>query len=112
MSGQKSTQTRRSTSIEWPTPVDARLRILVNLAAEELGRPTSAAEVLAGLIVQARLDGKRAAKAAQAASPRKLRAIERENAEHAERTGPQLGRPRAPAAANSEDSPTSDDRVG
>lgn len=95
MERQSASSRRRLTSIKWAESVDARLRILVSLAAEELGRPTSAAELLAGLIVSEPLNGKRAAKAAKAATPRKLRDVERENAEHVAQIGPQRGRPRS-----------------
>lgn len=99
MGAPSASAARRVTSIKWAESVDARLRILVNLAAEELGRPTSAAELLAGLIVREPLNGKRAAKTAQAATARKLRDVERENAEHIAQAGPHRGRPRGSAVA-------------
>jgi hypothetical protein len=96
----------RMTSIKWPEPVDARLRLLVNLAAAELGRPTSAAEILAGLVVRTPLDGKRAARVAQALNLSSLKAIDEQNAEHASECQPRRGRPRRSTSEGAERSAT------
>jgi hypothetical protein len=102
MTERDASSPHRLTSIKWPEPVDTRLRVLVNLATEELGRPTSAAEVLAGLIVRTPLDGKRAARVAQALNPRSLKAIDKQNAKHASDCQPRRGRPRRSTSDSSE----------
>jgi hypothetical protein len=53
---------RRKTSVEWPAPVDDRLRHLVRLAEEDADlRTTSASELLAALIWAQPLDSARLA---------------------------------------------------
>lgn len=53
---------RRKTSVEWPTAVDDRLRLLVRLAEDtENIRTTSASELLAALICDQPLEGTRLA---------------------------------------------------
>lgn len=52
---------RRKTSVEWPTVVDDRLRMLVAIAEHRTGRRTSAAELLSALICAQSTDPERVA---------------------------------------------------
>ena len=90
---------KRRTSLEWPTEVDDRLRLLVDLARHSpaLDRASSANELLAALVCEQSLEPD-----ALGRTISRYRGVELAELDRATRAkgGPQVprrGRPRAPA---------------
>jgi hypothetical protein len=93
---------RRKTSIEWPSVVDDRLRLLVQLAeaSGEVGT-TSASELLAALICAQPLDGTHLTATIatyRRTAPETIAAASRNDVKAARR--PRRGRPRRARAKN------------
>lgn len=86
---------RRKTSVEWPAAVDDRPRLLVRLAEEEGNlRSTSAAELLAALTCDQRLDGTRLAAVIAAYRQSGCETITTADAGEDPPRAPRRGRPR------------------
>jgi len=88
---------KRRSSVEWPTIVDDRLRLLVDLTqqADDLDKSTSANELLAALICSQSLDGARLARLVKRYRNRPLTKIAEETEEYGGAPPPRRGRPRS-----------------
>lgn len=87
---------KRRTSIEWPTEVDDRLRLLVDLAGRspELTGASSANELLAALVCEQQLEPKALARTINRYRRLELTAVDRATSERGGAPTSIRGRPR------------------
>lgn len=88
---------KRKTSIEWPTVIDDRLRLLVDLASQsaELDGASSANELLAALVSAQPLESDRLARLVKRHRNRPVDQIAAANEKHGGTPSPRRGRPRS-----------------
>lgn len=88
---------RKKTSIEWPTEVDDRVRLLVGLVGKSptLGAKSSASELLAALVCEQPLESEALARTISRYRRTDLAEIERATSASGGAPTPSRGRPRS-----------------
>jgi hypothetical protein len=98
---------KRRTSVQWPTAVDDRLRLLVELVRQSgsLDKPSSANELLAALVCAQPLENDRLARLVKRYRGVELGDLAAATARHGGARQPRRGRPRSAASTDRADVP-------